>query len=77
MEQLTWHQKKALSEAYRWRNTPAHILREDYIQTGLALCREKNPKVWLPAQARNKPANRCCSFCKSIADRIYPPAEVY
>jgi hypothetical protein len=67
---MNWHQQKAARRAYELRNTPAHILRNDFIQTGLTLCGVKDPEVWVSAEHRHSPANKCCPRCLSIADKL-------
>lgn len=68
-EQLTWHQMKALKDAHKLRNIPAHILRGDYIFTGKALCGIKDPAVYVDTVKRHNPANKVCQRCLAIADK--------
>jgi hypothetical protein len=66
----TWHQQQAQHKAYKLRNTPAHILRGDYLSTGRTLCGIKDPAVYITADKRNHPDNKCCLSCKRIADTL-------
>jgi hypothetical protein len=68
METETWHQRRARQRAYKLRDKPAHILRGDFIVTGLTLCGRTHPAVWISAAHRAKPENKCCAHCKRIAD---------
>ena len=66
---MSWHQQKALQRAHKLRKTPAHILRGDYIATGRTLCGLFDPPVYITAEERGNPGNKCCLLCKRIADR--------
>ena len=66
---MNWHQQKAVQRAHKLRNTPAHILRSDYIATGRTLCGLFDPSVYITADKRDNPENMCCLRCKRIADR--------
>jgi hypothetical protein len=70
MTALSWHQQKALKEAYRLRNFSAHILAADYIQTGKALCGKVNPTVWIDADKCHNPANKCCKRCLAASQTV-------
>lgn len=69
VEQLTWHQEKAIRDAYRLRNKPAHILKGDYIFTGKTLCGVKDPAVYVDTNKRHNPGNNVCQRCLAIADK--------
>lgn len=62
---MNWHQQAAARRTYRLRNHPAHILRPDFIQTGLAYCGEKEPPVWVEPEHRDNPKNKTCKKCKA------------
>lgn len=57
-----WHQKNATRRMHKMRNIKAHILANNYIETGLALCGMK-PKVYVERQHANNPANSVCKKC--------------
>lgn len=70
---LSWHQKQAVSRAWRLRNLPAHILEGD--AGTVTLCGRRDPKVTVDADARKTPNNRTCKACLRIADRRSLPTR--
>ena len=66
----SWHQQNAAKRQWQTRNFAAHIFAPDYVKTGKTLCGRVNPAVWIDADKRSNPANRCCLICSFIADRL-------
>jgi hypothetical protein len=66
---MNWHQQNAARRAFRLRNQPAHILSDSFISTGRTLCGVTDPAVWIDADRRDNPDNKCCKRCAAIADR--------
>lgn len=68
--ELTWHQKNKMRRDYRLRNTPAHIIGDDWIP----LCGESWHPVTVDSEHRNNPANKTCDKCRRLADKLKLPA---
>ena len=65
----TWHQQQAARRNYGLRNHAAHILSDQWLFTGLAVCGLKDPRVWVHPDKSQKPENRVCKRCQKVIER--------
>ena len=69
MNELSWHQKRALQRQFQTRHLPAHIREVVSGKGWVALCGVENPQVYIEPEHRRNAANKPCKKCVAEADK--------